>query len=110
MTFQDWLFRLCETESPGHSIIAYRFGLFERENEFAIYLMGSSEYKMDDEDWAIRNDFEPGEKQFVLSQPNARSRAFEDTVDHSGRMIRIKATLPIKSRIADDLRPLANAA
>jgi len=68
MTFRDWLFRLCETESPDHTIIAYHFGLFERENGFAIYLIGSSEFKIDDEDWAIRNDFEPADKYFMLSE------------------------------------------
>ena len=77
MTFRDWLLRLCETESPDPSIIAYHFGLFERENGFAIYLIGSSEFKMDDEDWAIRNDFEPADKYFILSEPRYKGLNWE---------------------------------
>src|SRR5208283_1576847 len=49
------------------------------------------------------------EKQFVLSQPDTGISTFENTVNHSGRTIRVKPTSPVKASVADDLRPLAYA-
>jgi hypothetical protein len=49
MTLQAWLIHLCDTEHPDTSIIAYHFGLFETENGYTIYLIGSKEFDNDDE-------------------------------------------------------------
>jgi len=66
MTLQEWLFKLCDTETPDKSIIAYNFGLFETEDGYTIYLIGSKEYDKNDQDWATNNDFEPSIKYYPL--------------------------------------------
>ena len=67
MTLENWLFDLCDTESPDKSIIAFNFGLFESEDGYTIYLIGSKEFDEDDPDWATNIDFEPEEKYFPLA-------------------------------------------
>lgn len=81
MTLQEWLFRICVTEKPEKSIIAYNFGLFETENGYTIYLTGSKEYDKNDSDWATNNDFEPSITNYPLPSSEYKSLKWEQVLD-----------------------------
>jgi hypothetical protein len=81
MTLQEWLFKLCDTETPDKSIIAYNFGLFETENGYTIYLIGSKEYDKDDQDWATNNDFEPSLKYYPLPTSEYKNLKWEKVLE-----------------------------
>lgn len=38
------------------------FGIFESENGYCVYLIGSESYDVDDDDWACDVDYEPVDK------------------------------------------------
>jgi hypothetical protein len=65
--FEAWLEEVCTSEKPGSDIVAYNFGLFEGENGYVTYLIGSTEYDEEDPDWACNGDFVPKRKYFELS-------------------------------------------
>jgi hypothetical protein len=48
-----WL-RIIETHEgvPPADVIAFNFGLFESDQGYRMYLVGSLEYSEDDDDWA----------------------------------------------------------
>lgn len=81
MTLNEWLFRICETEKPDKSVIAFNFGLFETENGYTIYLIGSKEYDKDNPDWATNSDFEPSLKYYPLPPSEYRNLKFEEVLD-----------------------------
>ena len=57
--FENWLNELFELEPVQDEIIAFNFGLFESEDGIQIYIIGSSEWDSEDEDWATNNDYFP---------------------------------------------------
>ncbi|MBK6725042.1 MAG: hypothetical protein IPG58_17820 [Acidobacteria bacterium] len=67
MTLYEWLTEICSTEKPDDSIVAYNFGLFETDEGFTVYLVGSNEYNEADPDWACTETFVPKQKYFPLS-------------------------------------------
>ena len=64
--FEARLEEVCASEKPGSDIVAYNFGLFEGENGYMAYLIGSTEYDEEDPDWACNEDFVPKRKYFEL--------------------------------------------
>lgn len=71
MTFEKWIKHIIETEKPGKEINAYYFGLIESDDvDYTLYLSGSNEFDLEDEDWACNDDFEPKEKYLPLPQYN----------------------------------------
>ena len=55
---EDWLLELSHNEVIPENIVALNFGIFESENGYCVYLIGSESYDADDDDWAcdvIRN-------------------------------------------------------
>lgn len=81
MTLIDWLSKLCDAEFPDESIVAYNFGLFETQNGYTIYLIGSKEFDNDDSDWACNNDFEPEHKYFDLPANDYKSLSWQQVMD-----------------------------
>ncbi len=65
-TLSEWLFKLCDTENPNESIVAYNFGIFESQNDYTIVLTGSKQYDK------VRNtvtiDFEPSIMYYALPE------------------------------------------
>ena len=58
-----WLDQMnVETSCLPADIVAFNFGLFETENGYGIYLIGSKSYDEQDDDWACDIDFEPEDK------------------------------------------------
>ncbi|HQU91595.1 MAG TPA: hypothetical protein PLK77_04820 [Pyrinomonadaceae bacterium] len=66
MNLQSWLHEICESEAPDRTVLAFNFGLFETEEGYSIYLIGSNEYDKLDPDWATNVDFEPANKYLPL--------------------------------------------
>lgn len=57
--YEDWLNELFAKEKvPGH-IIAFNFGLYESNEGIQLYITGSSEWDMEDDDWACNNNYFP---------------------------------------------------
>lgn len=81
MTLQEWLVRICDTERPDKSIIAYNFGLFETENGYTIYLTGSKEYDKNDSDWAINDDFQPSLPNYPLPSKDYKNLKWKQVLD-----------------------------
>ena len=51
---EDWLLELSHNEVIPENIVALNFGIFESENGYCVYLIGSESYDVDDDDWAIQ--------------------------------------------------------
>ena len=58
----NWLQEITTTERLSASIEAIYIGLFESDPDYQIYMLGSSEYEDEDDDWACNEDFEPQQK------------------------------------------------
>lgn len=59
---EDWLLELSSDEVIPENIVALNFGVFESENGYCIYLIGSKNYDASDDDWACDVDYEPVDK------------------------------------------------
>lgn len=70
LTLREWISRICETERPDPSVIAYNFGLIQIDNGYSLYLIGSKEYDVNNSDWAFSIDFEPRMKYYPLTDTN----------------------------------------
>jgi hypothetical protein len=57
--FEDWLNQLFENEKVQSEIIAFNFGLFESKDKIQLYISGSTEWDLNDDDWACNNDYFP---------------------------------------------------
>lgn len=81
MTIQDWLFKICETENPDDSIIAYNLGIFESDSGYTVYLTGSKEFDKDDSDWVLNDDFEPVQKYCPLPPDEYQNLKWEQVLN-----------------------------
>ena len=61
--FQSWIESI--TERP--SLEAINIGLFQSQDSFTAYLIGSNEYDPNNDDWACNEDFIPSNKYLVLN-------------------------------------------
>ena len=69
MNFEQWITQIIVNEKPNRKIKGYFFGIFETgEDEYMMYLAGSREFDVEDDDWACNNDFEPNDKYLPLPQ------------------------------------------
>lgn len=62
----DWLLEIKSTQEIPKDIVAFNFGIFESEDDYKIYLVGSKSYDADDNDWACNEDFIPNTKYFNI--------------------------------------------
>ncbi|QHE62563.1 MULTISPECIES: hypothetical protein [Rossellomorea] len=76
--FEVWLNGLFEKENVPDEIIALNFGLFEREDGIQLYITGSSEWEIDDEDWASNNDYFPEGRYPSIKLYNELYNLYED--------------------------------
>lgn len=63
--FNAWADRLL-TQHASSSVVAYNFNLYEHADEFAIQLVGTRSFDMQDQDWACDEIFSSGEDLFCL--------------------------------------------
>lgn len=78
--FNNWLDNIIATEKPDKDIIAYWFGIFESNDGYQTYLIGSKIFDDDDSDWACSDDFTPKNKYFPLGQSGADWQIILDEV------------------------------
>lgn len=86
-SFEAWLDQINKTEKVDSSIIAFNFGLFESNNGYTIYLIGSKEYDEENEDWATNVDFEPKDKYLHLEKVLIKTNNWEDVLSLSTKLI-----------------------
>ena len=63
---EDWLLELSHNEVIPENIVALNFGIFESENGYCVYLIGSESYDVDDDDWACDEVFTTRDQPFVI--------------------------------------------
>lgn len=63
---EDWIKQICYEPFTKENIVALYFGLFETEDGYCLYLVGSSDYDENDDDWACAIEYEPFNKYLVL--------------------------------------------
>lgn len=64
--FVKWLQRVVYKEKPPNGIVAYNVGLFESQNGYSAYLIGSKKYNPRDDDWAANEAWTPKERYFSI--------------------------------------------
>ena len=76
---EDWLNDINkEASCLPTDIAAFNFGLFETENGYGIYFIGSKSYDEEDDDWACNIDFEPKNKYLTLSSEHIKVMEWEE--------------------------------
>ena len=68
----SWITRIDESENIPDSIIAFNFGIIETEDGYQVYLIGASDYDLEDDDWACEEDFIPEEKYLNLGEASSK--------------------------------------
>lgn len=63
-SIQEWLFHLCDTNTPEKSISEYHFILIESRSDNLLSLYGFNTYDIDENVIAHRIDFEPATNMF----------------------------------------------
>ncbi|OXS57134.1 hypothetical protein B0G93_1187 [Bacillus sp. V-88] len=76
--FDVWLNGLFEKENVPDEINAFNFGLFESEDGIQLYITGSNEWEIDDEDWASNNDYFPEGRYPSIKLYNELYKLYED--------------------------------
>lgn len=65
-TVQDWLFYICDNDSPKKLIAEYSFGLFESPNEYILFLVGKNKYDESKNRSRTSIEFKPSKMYFKL--------------------------------------------
>ncbi|CAL2076446.1 hypothetical protein [Tenacibaculum sp. 190524A05c] len=76
--FYKWISEIDQKEGFNKEIQAFHFGIIEGENGYFLYLTGSKEYSLDNDDWACNDDFEPEEKYFALPGDLTKDKNWQD--------------------------------
>jgi hypothetical protein len=61
-----WLERISLISPPNPEIKAFNFGIFQTQNGYSVYLIGSTKYDSEDDDWACMEDYAPVERYLEL--------------------------------------------
>ena len=77
----DWLDEISASETLPNNIEALYIGLFEGDDCYNIYMIGSERFDEEDEDWACDGDFVPQSKYLETGIPTSEDwKAFMDEV------------------------------
>ena len=74
---KHWIQQINDETILPPDIVAFNFGLFESEEGYYIYLIGSKSYDESDDDWACDVDFEPNKKYLKLTVGNKQNENWE---------------------------------
>ncbi len=74
---QSWMNRIDTSETINRKIIAFNFGIFKSEEAYTVYLIGSSKYDINDDDWSCNVEFEPKEKYLSLGK-HSSNRSWQE--------------------------------
>ncbi len=86
--FNNWLDRINKSETISDKIVAFNFGLFETENGYTIYLIGSETFDEEDDDWATNVDFEPEEKYFELDSSLVKRKDWQEVLEITEKRVK----------------------
>jgi predicted nucleotidyltransferase len=96
-SFNQWMSKLNQTENVDSEITAFNFGLFETADGYSIYLIGSKNYDLSDDDWATNVDFEPKDKYLHFDIDLVIDKDWEE-------ILKISVDLIEKYVISDDFK------
>ncbi|KNF09453.1 hypothetical protein CLPU_3c02320 [Gottschalkia purinilytica] len=74
----NWISQISNEEDLDENIKALNFGIFESENGYTVYLIGSNEYDIDDDEWACNEDFVPKQKYLTFNEGQTIRLNWED--------------------------------
>lgn len=94
-SLNDWITNICLTENPDKKIIAYNFGLFETEEGYTIYLMGSETYNKQNDDWATSTDFSPQYDTYLLPLKEYKNIEWDKTLKKITKELKLFTTTSI---------------
>ncbi|MEH7012433.1 hypothetical protein V7087_16735 [Neobacillus niacini] len=90
--FEDWLNELFEQDKVQDDILAFNFGLFESDDGIQLYITGSTEWEVDNEDWASNNDYFPEGRYPNITLYNELYNFWEDKF-YLGLFLTISSTI-----------------
>jgi hypothetical protein len=93
-SLNDWITNICLTENPDKNIIAYNFGLFETEEGYTIYLMGSETYDKKNDDWATSTDFSPEYDTYLLPSKEYKNLEWDKTLKKITKKLKLFTKSP----------------
>lgn len=73
-----WIKEISDEETVPENIQALNFGIYESENGYTVYLTGSMEYDIEDDDWACNEDFVPNNRYLEFDQEEICKLDWED--------------------------------
>jgi hypothetical protein len=65
----------------AYNIIAFNFGLFETEDGYTIYVIGSGTFDEEDPDWATEVDFEPKDKYLQIDSSETKGLEWNQVLE-----------------------------
>jgi hypothetical protein len=68
VTLQEWFFKLCNTEKPKKDTAAYKFGFFETDSCYAVYLISPKDIEKEIHVSAIQNDDEQSIEYYPIAK------------------------------------------
>jgi hypothetical protein len=95
--FHGWLGRVCRTEKPPSSIVAYNIGLFQTADEgYSAYLVGATEFSEEDADWACEgaDSFTPKERYLPLPAKASKGKEWQEVLSSVERVVKSFLTTP----------------
>lgn len=75
---KGWIKEIANEEIVPENIQALNFGIFESENGYTVYLMGSMEYDIEDDDWACNEDFVPNNRYLEFNEEEISNLDWEN--------------------------------
>lgn len=78
LKIERWIQQINDESAVPPGIVAFNFGLFESEDGYCIYLIGSNAYDEDDDDWACEVDYEPKYKYLPLLEVSRQEIGWEE--------------------------------
>jgi len=85
---EKWLNSISSEEKIPNTIKAINIGLFETQEGYSLYLIGSNTYSSTDDDWASNEDFTPKNKYLGFNfDKKLEWREFLDWVHHESKNI-----------------------
>lgn len=78
---EKWLQQIVVSECVPTDIVAFNFGIFEVDDGYCIYLIGSKYYDESDDDWVCSVDYEPKEKYLEITNTEMDWEEFQKNVE-----------------------------
>ena len=80
-SLEEWLVNICKERKPQKAIAKYNLDLFEAADGYTLSLTGVNEYKLSQNETAVRIDFFPAEMYFDLPESEYKSLNRQEVID-----------------------------